>query len=90
VGYANLLVRDSKGNLYGAKQYDGAHNAGCLFRIDTRGTYTDLFDFATHVAGENAEGFFPVGIVLGSAGDFYGSMELGGSSGFGTVFQIKP
>jgi uncharacterized repeat protein (TIGR03803 family) len=90
VGYANLLVRDSKGNLYGAKQYDGAHNAGCLFRIDTRGTYTDLFDFATHVAGENEEGFFPVGIVLGSAGDFYGSMELGGSSGFGTVFQIKP
>jgi uncharacterized repeat protein (TIGR03803 family) len=89
VGYANLLARDSKGNLYGAKQYDGANNAGCLFRINTKGHYTNLFDFAD-VGQENPGGYRPVGVVLGSAGDFYGSMALGGSSGFGTVFHIKP
>ncbi len=38
--FANLLVRDSKGNLYGAQKFDGAHNTGCLFRIDTRVRYT--------------------------------------------------
>lgn len=87
--YANLLARDSQGNLYGAKQFDGAHNTGCLFRI-TKGNYTDLFDFQEQVNGENQDGFFPVGIVLGSAGDVYGSMSLGGFDGFGTVFQFAP
>ena len=89
-GYANLMARDSEGNLYGAKQYDGAHNAGCLFKVDTKGDYTDLFDFATEVNGKNEEGYHPVSIVLGSAGDFYGSMALGGRSAFGTVFHITP
>jgi uncharacterized repeat protein (TIGR03803 family) len=89
VGYANLLARDSTGNLYGAKQYDGANNAGCLFEIDTEGNYTDLFDFAD-TGQENPGGYRPISVVLGSAGDFYGSMALGGSSAFGTVFHIAP
>jgi len=91
VGYGNLLVRDSKGNLYGAKQFDGAHNTGCLFRIDTKGNYTDLFDFAENDNG-SPDGLFPDGLVLGLADDVYGSMRLGGegSPGFGTLFHITP
>jgi hypothetical protein len=91
VGYGNLLVRDSKGNLYGAKQFDGAHNTGCLFRIDTKGNYTDLFDFAENDNG-SPDGLFPNGLVLGLADDVYGSMRLGGegSPGFGTLFHITP
>jgi uncharacterized repeat protein (TIGR03803 family) len=86
--FASLLVRDAKGNLYGADQFGGAHNTGCLFRIDTKGNYTDLFDFQEETAGFNEDGFFPVGIVLGSADDVYGSMEMGGLGGLGTVFHI--
>ena len=90
-GYANHLVRDSKGNLYGAKQFDGAHNTGCLFRIDTQGNYTDLYDFAQQTQG-TPEGFYPVGLVLGSAHDIYGSMFYGGEGfpGSGTIFHITP
>jgi uncharacterized repeat protein (TIGR03803 family) len=88
--FANLLVRDSKGNLYGAQKFDGAHNTGCLFKIDTKGRYSDLYDFEMQENGRNEDGFFPAGVILGSHGDFYGSMDLGGTSGFGTVFHITP
>jgi uncharacterized repeat protein (TIGR03803 family) len=88
--FASLLARDSKGNLYGADKFGGANNTGCLFRIDTKGNYTDLADFQEQTAGFNEGGFFPMGIVLGSADDVYGSMMLGGFSGFGTVFHITP
>jgi uncharacterized repeat protein (TIGR03803 family) len=88
--FSNLLVRDSKGNLYGAQKFDGAHNTGCLFRIDTKGKYADLYDFDEQMGGRNKDGFFPAGVTLGSHGDFYGSMMLGGFAGFGTLFHITP
>ena len=89
--YPSPLIRDSKGNLYGAKKFDGANNTGCLFRIDTKGNYSDLLDFAANDHG-SADGLFPNGLVLGSTGDFYGSMTLGGGGfpGFGTLFHITP
>lgn len=88
--YASLLVRDSKGNLYGAQDFGGAHGTGDLFRIDTAGNYTDLFDFQEQSSGFNEGGFFPAGIVLGSAHDVYGSMREGGFGRLGTVFHITP
>jgi uncharacterized repeat protein (TIGR03803 family) len=86
----NLLARDPKGNFYGAQWTGGAHGTGFLFRLDTAGNYADLFDFQEQSNGINEDGFFPNGIVLGSAGDVYGSMSMGGFSGFGTVFHITP
>jgi len=87
---ANLLARDSKGNLYGAPWFGGANNTGFLFRLDKKGNYTDLFDFDVLIDGRNQDGFLPMGIVLGAVGDFYGGMFEGGSSGLGTVFHIMP
>jgi uncharacterized repeat protein (TIGR03803 family) len=94
--FASHLVRDSKGNLYGAEQSNNcAKGGGCLFRLDTKGNLTDLYDFE----GENGgpDGFDPMGVVLGSDGDFYGSMFLGGNNGegectngCGTVFHLIP
>ena len=94
--FASHLVRDSKGNLYGAEQFNNcAKGGGCLFRLDTKGNLTDLYDFE----GENGgpDGFDPMGVVLGSDGDFYGSMFLGGNNGggectngCGTVFHLIP
>jgi uncharacterized repeat protein (TIGR03803 family) len=92
--YANHLVRDSNGNLYGLQEVGES-----LFRIDGKGNYTDLYDFEGE--GEGSDGFNPVGIVLGSAGDVYGSMFLGGppetecadfgfTNGCGTVFHLAP
>jgi hypothetical protein len=55
-----------------------------------RGKYTDLYDFEEQSGGRNDDGFFPARVTLGSHGDFYGSMMLGGFAGFGTLFHITP
>jgi uncharacterized repeat protein (TIGR03803 family) len=92
--YANHLVRDSNGNLYGLQEVGES-----LFRIDKKGNYIDLHDFEGE--GEGSDGFNPVGIVLGSDGDVYGTMFLGGppetecanfgfTNGCGTVFHLSP
>jgi uncharacterized repeat protein (TIGR03803 family) len=98
--FASHLVRDSKGNLYGLEQSnDCAKGGGCLFRIDTKGNLTDLYDFEGE--NEGSDGFTPMGVVLGSNGDFYGSMFVGGppetecgdfgfTNGCGTVFKLTP
>lgn len=87
---SNLLARDPRGNLYGAQWMGGANGTGFLFRLDTAGNYSDLFDFQEQTDGFNQDGFFPGGIVLGSDHDVYGSMTMGGFDGFGTVFHITP
>jgi uncharacterized repeat protein (TIGR03803 family) len=95
--YASYLLRDSTGNLYGLEQSNNCAplHGGCLFRIDTAGNYTDLYDF--EYEGEGADGFTPMGIVFGLDDDVYGSMYTGGSSngggdctiGCGTVFHLS-
>jgi uncharacterized repeat protein (TIGR03803 family) len=96
--YASHLVRDSKGNLYGLEQSnDCAKGGGCLFKIDTKGNYTDLYDFEGE--NEGPDGFTPMGVVLGSHNDVFGSMFVGGppetecqdfgfTTGCGTVFHL--
>ena len=63
-----------------------------MFRIDPKGNYTDLYDFEGE--GESNDGWMPMGVVLGSDGDFYGSMFIGGqtepdcTNGCGTVLHL--
>jgi hypothetical protein len=95
--YAHHLVRDSKGNLYGIEEInDCALGGGCLFRIDTKGNITDLYDFTENQSGDP---FLPqMGVVLGSDDDVYGSTPIGGSGqpgcddegfqGCGSVFHL--
>ncbi len=96
--FASHLVRDSKDNLYGLEQSnDCAKGGGCLIRLDTKGKLTDLYDFEGEDGGP--DGYDPMGVVLGSNDDVYGSMYLGGgldpecadngfTDGCGTVFHL--
>jgi uncharacterized repeat protein (TIGR03803 family) len=95
--YASHLVRDSKGILYGLQQANNcAEGGGCLFSIDQNGRYTDLYDFQGY--GEGNDGNDPVGVILGSDQDVYGSMNIGGfqppppafcsTYGCGTLFHL--
>jgi uncharacterized repeat protein (TIGR03803 family) len=98
--YASHLVRDSKGNLYGLQEVNNcAFAGGCLFRIDTKGKITDLYDFTQDQSG--APIIPSMGLILGSHGDFYGSTPIGGSAqpecndegfiqGCGSVFHLTP
>jgi uncharacterized repeat protein (TIGR03803 family) len=78
------LIRDAAGNLYGTTSSGGPSAYGTVFKLDTTGNETVLYDF-TGVA----DGRIPAaGLTRDPAGNLYGTTEAGGASGFGTVFKL--
>jgi uncharacterized repeat protein (TIGR03803 family) len=81
---------DANGNLYGTTYYGGASGAGTVFKLDTTGTETVLYNFTGGADGSN-----PVaGVIMDTEGNLYGTTEFGGSSpdcgplGCGVVFKL--
>ncbi len=85
------LVRDSTGNLYGTTQTGGTYGLGTVFKIDTSGNETVLYNFSGGpFTGGTNDGAYPEGgVVMDSAGNLYGTTWWGGDSGDGTVFEIS-
>ena len=86
------LVQDASGNLYGTTTAGGAAGNGTVFELvapkSRKGAWAEkvLYSFGT-----GTDGAAPVGrVVLDTAGNLYGTTSLGGASGYGTVFQLKP
>jgi uncharacterized repeat protein (TIGR03803 family) len=80
------LVRDTAGNLYGATAYGGASGVGTVFKLSKTGKETVLHSFA----GGTSDGCYPFGGLLqDTAGNLYGTTEVCGASGVGTVFKIS-
>lgn len=78
------LVRDTAGNFYGTTLAGGNSNQGTVFKVDTTGQETVLYNFKG-----GADGGFPyAGLVLDKKGNLYGTTYLGGASGQGTVFKL--
>ena len=94
------LIRDRGGNLYGTTQNGGdlhcvafTNNAGCgtVFKLSAGGKETIMHSFS----GGPTDGSYPLaGLVADSAGNLYGTTELGGigcnGQGCGTVYKITP
>ncbi len=94
------LIRDRAGNLYGTTQNGGdlhcvafTTNAGCgtVFKLSAGGKETILHSFS----GGPTDGSYPLaGLIADSAGNLYGTTELGGigcnGQGCGTVYKITP
>jgi uncharacterized repeat protein (TIGR03803 family) len=80
------LALDSAGNVYGTAQEGGAHSEGTVFKLAAGSfLYTDLHDFNN----DGKDGYSPSGgVSLDSLGELYGTTTLGGSYGYGTVWQI--
>jgi uncharacterized repeat protein (TIGR03803 family) len=79
------LVRDKAGNLYGTTSDGGAFSSGTLFKLDPSGKLTVLYTFASY-PGDAAR---PRGnLVRDAKGNFYGTTQIGGAYGYGTVFKI--
>jgi len=88
------LIRDAAGNFYGTAYAGGSGNNGAVFKLDSTGHETVLYNFTG-----GADGGTPrAGLVLDSSGNLYGTTELGGDlsnfevcpAGCGVVFKLDP
>jgi uncharacterized repeat protein (TIGR03803 family) len=78
--------------LYGTASLGGTAGNGTVFRINTDGTgFATLYSFTStnNVAGTNADGAHPLGGFIASGSTLYGTANVGGASGYGTVFSIS-
>jgi len=78
------LIQGSDGNFYGTTDAGGAGGFGTVFKITPGGTETVLHSFTANSDGAEPE----ASLIQGSDGTFYGTTDIGGTSGNGTVFTI--
>lgn len=86
------LVRDKVGNLYGTTYGGGQYGVGTIFKVDSKGTETVLWNFTG-----NNDGAYPYAtLIIDGQGKLYGTASSGGNlfcgtvGGCGTVFELKP
>lgn len=85
----DALVQDPKGNLFGTTVYGGGSSAcsggcGTVFGVNPAGQEAVLYSFKG-----GADGINPfAGLVRDAEGNLYGTTNLGGSYGQGTVFEL--
>ncbi len=81
------------GTLYGTTLRGGAHceggsehGCGTVFSITTSGGETVIHSFG----GDPADGALPRAGLINVKGTLYGTTEVGGAGGYGTVFSLTP
>jgi|HubBroStandDraft_6_1064221.scaffolds.fasta_scaffold01122_10 uncharacterized repeat protein (TIGR03803 family) len=78
------LIMDRAGNLYSTTNAGGAYGVGTVFEFSKNNQETVLYSFAGGTDGAN-----PVaGVTLDAKGNLYGTTSAGGTSAYGTVFQL--
>jgi uncharacterized repeat protein (TIGR03803 family) len=88
----NDVIRDSAGNLYGTTLAGGTTIFGTVFKLDTSGKKTILYNFSGGTDGAEPHG----ALVMDSNGNLYGTTEFGGNlkvscegmQGCGVVFKV--
>ncbi|HEX8813988.1 MAG TPA: choice-of-anchor tandem repeat GloVer-containing protein [Terriglobales bacterium] len=87
------LIFDAFGNLYGTTAWGGAGGGeGTIFQLDLdpNGRWIEHVLYRFCQTGTCADGARPTGgLIFDSAGSLYGTTQVGGSAGQGTVFQLK-
>jgi len=79
------ITRDSSGNLYGSAFQGGADGDGTVWELaEGSSTVTALYSFTGGADGGDAEG-----IAVDSSGNLYGTTDIGGAAGYGTVFELN-
>jgi uncharacterized repeat protein (TIGR03803 family) len=101
-GVVGNLIKDSSGNLYGATTYGGSGSCdlsfvpgcGMVFQVSSKGAEKVVYSFTGAPDGQ----FPDAGVVRDSAGNLYGTTEIGGTGpcsategpGCGTIYEITP
>jgi uncharacterized repeat protein (TIGR03803 family) len=83
--FEQSLAMDNKNNLYGTAEEGGAHGDGIVFKVNIKSRKeTVLYSFTG-----GSDGSIPAsGILCDGLGRLFGTTELGGNDGFGTVFVL--
>ena len=77
-------------SFYGTTSAGGANDAGTVFRVGTNGTgFITLHTFPAVTSNTNSDGTTPLGTLALSGGVLYGTTEMGGNYGFGTIFRLN-
>jgi uncharacterized repeat protein (TIGR03803 family) len=91
--YGARPIFDQAGNIYGTAFGGGTGNCsggcGLVYELTpSNGSWTEkvLYNFAG-----NGDGAHPwSGVIFDQVGNIYGTTELGGANGFGTVYKLSP
>lgn len=88
------LIFDTTGNLYGSTFWGGSQSCGdngcgTVFEL-TPGANGSWKEKVLHTFEDNGRGNGPSAVIFDSAGKLYGTTQLGGKYGYGTVFQLAP
>ena len=88
--YYDYLTQGRNGSFYGTTSFGGSNGNGSVFRVDSTGALTTLYDFCS-IPG-CSDGRIPQGgLILATDGNLYGTTSMGGSEAQrGTVFKISP
>jgi uncharacterized repeat protein (TIGR03803 family) len=96
---AAALVMDSAGNLYGTTVEGGLYSPNCgidgcgtIFKLSPPATqgqaWTETVLYAFQGGNDGANPF--TNVILGAAGNLFGTTSNAGASGYGTVFELTP
>ena len=84
-----ILVQGTDGELYGTTQYGGSANLGTVFKINSAGALTTLWNFCKESGCP--DGDRPVaGLTVVPGGNLYGTTYGGGAHNGGVIFKITP
>ena len=85
-----LPILDAQENIYAVSNDNGTgtnctDGCGFVFKVDPQGNETVIYNFQ----GGPADGGWPTGpLLLAADGSLYGTTDIGGGSGAGTVYKI--
>ena len=79
------LISDASGNFYGTTLYGGTDGDGTVFKLTPEATGTVLYSFNS----PGADGHWPIaGLNFDACGNLFGTTEMGGTEGYGAVFEL--
>jgi uncharacterized repeat protein (TIGR03803 family) len=87
------LIFDASGNLYGTTYLGGPYGEGTVFQLSPQGSGIWNETILHGFSGGNASiyGQMPVdSVIFDKVGNLYGTTVVGGTSGYGTVFELSP